>query len=61
MKCPLCDIEMSIQRSYTEVTGDDSPDTETKVFTAQEMTCRNKQCSNYGKVVDTVRTQLNLS
>lgn len=61
MKCPLCDIEMSIQRSYTEVTGDDGPDTETKVFTVQELTCRNKKCSNYGKVVETAKTQLNLS
>nr|DAK54877.1 MAG TPA: Ogr/Delta-like zinc finger protein [Caudoviricetes sp.] len=61
MKCPLCNIEMSIQRSYTEVTGDNSPDTETQVFTVQELTCRNKQCSNYGKIVETAKTQLHLS
>lgn len=61
MKCPLCNIEMIIQRAYVSVEGDESPDTETKVHTVQEMSCRNKQCSNYGKIVDTVKTQLDLS
>ena len=52
---------MAISHVYTTVEGDKSPDTETKVFTVQEMSCRNKQCSNYGKVVETVRHQLELS
>lgn len=58
MKCPLCDVEMSIQKSYTKVEGDNSPLTETKVYTVQELTCRNKQCSNYGKMVETLEHQL---
>ena len=61
MQCPLCKVEMAISHAYTTVEGDKSPDTETKVFTVQEMSCRNKQCSNYGKVVETVRHQLELS
>ena len=60
MKCPLCDVEMSIQKAYTEVEGDNSPLTETKVYTVHELTCRNKQCSNYGKVVETLKHQLEL-
>lgn len=52
---------MSINKVFTTVEGDKSPDTETKVFTVQELTCRNKQCSNYGKVVETVRHQHELS
>ena len=61
MQCPLCKVEMAISHVYTTVEGDKSPDAETKVFTVQEMSCRNKQCSNYGKVVETVRHQLELS
>ena len=61
MMCPLCGTEMGITAAYQRVEGDESPDTETKVFTVQEMSCRNKQCSNYGKVVETVRHQLELS
>ena len=44
-----------------KVEGDNSPDTETKVFTVQELTCRNKQCSNYGKVVETVKHQIDIT
>lgn len=61
MQCPLCKIEMAIQNTYTKVEGDNSPDTETKVFTVQELTCRNKQCSNYGKVVETVKHQMDIT
>lgn len=58
MKCPLCSIEMIIQKTYTEVEGDNSPDTQTKVYTLQELSCRNKKCGNYGKVVETVKHQI---
>lgn len=55
MKCPLCKTEMQIDRVYTSVEGDESPDTETKVYKVVELKCRSKQCSNYGKVVETIR------
>ena len=61
MKCPLCKEEGLISKTYTTVEGDKSPDTETKVFTVQEIICRNKNCSSYGKVFDTVKHQLNIS
>ena len=61
MKCPLCKVEGLISKTYTTVEGDKSPYTETKVFTVQEIICRNKNCSSYGKVFDTVKHQLNIS
>lgn len=60
MKCPLCDVEAIISNTYMKVEGDKSPDTETKVFTVQEFSCRNKQCSNHGKVIGTLEHQLNI-
>lgn len=61
MKCPLCNVEASISKTYTKVEGDNSPDTETKVYTVHEISCRNKKCSNYSKVIETVKHQLNIS
>ena len=61
MQCPLCRVEGIISKTYTTVEGDNSPDTDTKVFTVQEISCRNKNCSNYGKVFDTVKHKLNIS
>ena len=58
MKCPQCDIEMMIKKTYTEVEGDTSPDTVTKVFNVQDMTCRNPKCENFEKVVKTVKNQI---
>jgi hypothetical protein len=58
MKCPLCNVEARIQRTYTKVVGDTSPETETKVYTAHDFVCRNKQCSNYEKVFQTVENEI---
>lgn len=60
MKCPLCQVEMRITRSLNRVENDDTPDAETKLFTLQELTCMNKACANYEKVVETVKTELPL-
>lgn len=60
MKCPLCNVEAFINRTYNRVEGDNSPDTETKVYTVQEMSCRNKNCDNYNKVIASVEHQLNI-
>lgn len=58
MKCPLCNIEMMIRKTYTEVEGDESPDTPTKVYTVQDLVCRNRKCGNYEKIVETVKTPI---
>lgn len=58
MLCPLCKCEMRIGGSRTVVEGDTSPDTETRVYTEQDLVCRNPACDNRDRVVETVRTRL---
>lgn len=58
MKCPKCGLEAQINRSKTEVTGDNSPDTETKIFTVLTFVCRNPQCGEHQKQIGEVRHQI---
>ena len=60
MKCPLCQVEMRIFRSRNVVANDDTPNEETKLYVEQDLTCINKNCANYDKVVETTRTELPL-
>ena len=57
MKCPLCQVEMRITRSRNVIEHDDTPDTPTQLFTEFELSCLNKNCTNYKKVVKTVRNE----
>ena len=61
MKCQLCNVEAAIAKSRHVVSGDDSPDTETKLYMEQEIRCRNPNCSNYNKIIATVRNELPVS
>jgi len=55
MKCPLCQVDMIISKvRYVIDTSEEEP----KLFLEQDMSCRNKQCTNYEKVVETVRDEL---
>lgn len=58
MKCPLCQVEMRISKSRYVIENDDTPDEETKLFIEQDMTCINKTCANYEKVVDTDKVRI---
>lgn len=58
MKCPLCQVEMAISRSRNIVENDDTPDKETKLYVAQDLSCVNKNCENYDTVVETVKNEL---
>lgn len=51
MQCPNCKVEYRISKSYLKVVGDQSADTETKVFQVHELTCHNPQCPNKDAVV----------
>lgn len=42
---------MRISASRYVVDHDNTPDAETKLYTQQDMICRNKQCSNCNKLV----------
>lgn len=61
VKCPLCNVEMAISGHRYRTAGDDSPDTDTKLYIEQNLVCRNAQCANHGKVVTTVKTLLELT
>lgn len=61
MLCPLCKVEMAISSSRYKVENDSSAEAETKLYMVQEFSCRNPQCSNFGKVVDTRKNPLQLS
>ncbi len=55
MKCPQCRLEGTINSCRTEVEGDDSAEEATRVYTVQEISCRNPQCPKYGMTVKTLR------
>ena len=55
MKCPLCQVEMRISKSRNIVEIiDDTP----HLYLELDLTCYNKNCENYEKVVDTRRDEL---
>ena len=61
MKCPLCQVEMRITRSRNVVENDTTPSVPTRLFVEQDLSCLNKQCPNYKKVVKTIRNEIPLS
>lgn len=54
MQCPLCKLEMRIKkaRNIVEII-DDTP----HLYIDMDMSCRNRDCENYEKVVETVRSE----
>lgn len=58
MTCPLCKIEMRIANSKNVVEHDDTPNEATRLYVVQELKCRNEQCQNFNKLVDTVKIEL---
>ena len=60
MKCPLCNTEAFIQASRHVIEGDNDSETETKLFIEQDLVCRNKNCSNHGEIVKTIRHPLKI-
>lgn len=61
MKCPKCNIEMAITASRNVVVDDNTADKETKLYIEHDLSCRNRNCDNHGKVVKTTRNQLQIS
>jgi hypothetical protein len=61
MKCPLCRVELRILKSRIVLENDDTPDEDTKVFREQDLTCTNKQCTNFEKIVETVRNEITVN
>ena len=57
MKCPDCQLELRITKSRNVIENDDTPDETTRLYVEQELSCLNKNCSNYKKVLHTVRNE----
>ena len=53
MKCPLCNTEMRIKSSGYVVNDG-------KLFAKQVLTCRNKNCANFGKDVKNIYNPLDV-
>ena len=60
MKCPLCQVEMRITQSRYVTENDDTPDKDTALYVEQDISCMNKACGNYKKVVHTARNQISI-
>lgn len=47
MLCPICNTEMMIDHTKFLVEGDESKETETKLFNLPIVTCNNPNCSAF--------------
>lgn len=50
MLCKKCKTALRIKNSYYSVSGGNSPETETKLFSVTELFCPNKSCDEFGKI-----------
>ncbi len=60
VECKECRGKLQIKRSYNKAFNDDTPNSITEVYTIQEIACLNKNCSEFGVVVDEMRHKLEL-
>ncbi len=58
MNCPRCGQIARIDSSRWEVTGDDSPETPTRLYLVQTLRCRNPRCDRSGEKVAELRRPL---
>ena len=47
MQCPKCGVEAAIMNTRTEITGDQSPETQTRVWSVLMYQCRNPACKAF--------------
>lgn len=59
MLCPYCNIVTKIERQRVEVEGDESPDTETRVYRILSFVCRNPKCAHHGEEVGETKVRIN--
>lgn len=52
---------MRITGSHFETENDDTPNEETKLYRVIDLSCVNEKCANNGKVVETLRNELDLN
>lgn len=51
---------MKITNSYIQLENDDTPDLPTKVFIMQDLSCVNRECTNYNTVVETSKGEMSV-
>ena len=57
--CKSCNCEMRVVGSGYEISGDNSADTPTTLFSVVHLQCVNENCSDFGKKI-TVRNIIDL-
>jgi len=57
MLCPICQLEMGISSSNNVIEVDKAT-MQPSLYLDQELSCRNKQCQNFQKVVTKIRHPL---
>lgn len=50
MLCKSCKTAMRIKNSYYTVSGGDSPEDETRLWSVAELCCPNKKCAEFGRI-----------
>lgn len=55
MLCPICKVEMSIKGRHNVLKTD--TDGKPHLFLQLDLSCRNKKCANYDKIVETSETE----
>lgn len=55
MRCPKCGVEAAMMRTRTVAVGDQSPDTQTEIWTVMVYQCRNPGCPQHRKDVGETR------
>lgn len=55
MQCPLCKVEMRSNSRYEYAEGNPPA-----FFIVHEYLCRNKNCGNFNRTVETVKKQLDV-
>ena len=58
MICPECGLETRVGAGWVEVSGDDRPDTATRVVRVQQLLCRNPRCPKKDREVGQARCVL---
>lgn len=61
MKCPKCGMDGMISESHNLITGDESPDEQTRLYRVLTFSCRNPQCEHCGKEIGQQKLEQQLS
>lgn len=59
MNCPKCNCALIIGSSRY-VVENDTNEQPTELYIEQDMKCRNRNCENNGKVIETIRSKIDI-